>query len=71
MRPHRLGPLRAREFRLLVAAIGPETFGVLWETAMQQEVPHDHLSRVSFCDALGSWALIRPLAVEPVLEAAS
>jgi MFS family permease len=53
-----------------VAGIGSETFDVLWETAMQQEIPHDRLSRVSSYDALGSWALI-PLglaAAGPVAE---
>jgi hypothetical protein len=37
---------------------------------MQQEIPHDRLSRVSSYDALGSWALM-PLglaAIGPVAE---
>jgi hypothetical protein len=38
--------------------MGVETFGVLWDTAMQQEIPQDRLSRVSSYDALGSWALV-------------
>jgi hypothetical protein len=41
-----------------VAGIGMETFGILWDTAMQQEIPADRLSRVYSYDALGSWALI-------------
>jgi MFS family permease len=42
----------------LLAGVGSETFGVLWDTAMQQEIPQDKLSRVSSYDALGSFALI-------------
>jgi MFS family permease len=63
-------PLLAVLALAFVAGIGSETFGVLWETAMQQEIPHDRLSRVSSYDALGSWALI-PLglaAAGPVAE---
>jgi MFS family permease len=41
-----------------VAGIGMETFGVLWDTTIQQEIPLDRLSRVSSYDALGSFALI-------------
>jgi MFS family permease len=41
-----------------VAGIGTETFGVLWETTIQQEIPQDKLSRVTSYDALGSFALI-------------
>jgi MFS family permease len=41
-----------------VAGIGTETFSVLWETTIQQEIPQDKLSRVSSYDALGSFALI-------------
>ena len=54
-----------------VAGIGMETFGILWDTAMQQEIPADRLSRVYSYDALGSWALI-PLGFAiagPVSEA--
>jgi MFS family permease len=53
-----------------LAGIGTETFGILWDTAMQQEIPQEKLSRVSSYDALGSWVLI-PLAlavVGPVSE---
>jgi MFS family permease len=42
----------------LIAGIGVETFSVLWDTAIQQEIPEDKLSRVSSYDALGSFALI-------------
>jgi hypothetical protein len=35
-----------------------EIFGVLWDTAMQQQIPHDKLSRVSSYDALGSFVFI-------------
>jgi MFS family permease len=41
-----------------LAGIGNETFGVLWDTTMQQEIPQDRLSRVYSYDALGSFALI-------------
>ncbi len=41
-----------------VAGIGQETFGILWDTAMQQEIPTEKLSRVSSYDALGSFVLI-------------
>jgi MFS family permease len=40
------------------AGLGIETFGVLWDTTMQQEIPQDRLSRVYSYDALGSFALI-------------
>lgn len=55
----------------VLAGIGTETFGVLWDTTMQQEISQDRLSRVSSYDALGSFALI-PLglaAAGPVAEA--
>jgi MFS family permease len=41
-----------------LAGIGVETFGILWDTAMQQEIPQEKLSRVSSYDALGSFVLI-------------
>jgi MFS family permease len=41
-----------------LAGVGIETFGVLWDTTMQQEIPQDRLSRVYSYDALGSFALI-------------
>ncbi len=42
----------------LTAGFGVEVFGVLWDTAMQQQIPHDRLSRVYSYDALGSFAVI-------------
>jgi MFS family permease len=39
-----------------------EIFGVLWDTAMQQEIPIDKLSRLSAYDALGSLVLT-PIAL--------
>jgi len=53
-----------------VAGIGLETFILLWNTTMQQEIPADKLSRVYSYDALGSFALV-PLglaAAGPVAE---
>ena len=53
-----------------LAGIGAEVFGILWDTAMQQEIPQEKLSRVSSYDALGSFVLI-PLALAvagPVAE---
>lgn len=41
-----------------LAGVGIETFVLLWQTAMQQEIPQDKLSRVYSYDALGSFALI-------------
>ena len=37
---------------------GIEIFGVLWDTAVMQEIPQDKLSRISSYDALGSWVLM-------------
>ena len=42
----------------LVAGIGIEILGVLWDTTMQQEIPQEKLSRVYSYDALGSWVLV-------------
>jgi MFS family permease len=41
-----------------VAGLGVETFGVLWDLAMQQNIPTDRLSRVYSYDALGSFVFI-------------
>jgi predicted MFS family arabinose efflux permease len=41
-----------------VAGIGIDIFGVLWDTALQQQIPHDRLSRVSAWDQLGSFVAI-------------
>ncbi|MDX6505519.1 MAG: hypothetical protein QOG06_163 [Gaiellaceae bacterium] len=51
-------PFAAMLLVAFVAGIGSETFGVLWDTTMQQEIPADRLSRVYSYDALGSWALV-------------
>jgi len=51
-------PLPAVLCLALVAGVGAEIFGVLWDTAMQQEIPQDRLSRVYSYDALGSFVLI-------------
>ena len=45
-----------------IAGIGSETFGIMWDTTMQQEIPQEKLSRVYSYDALGSFVLI-PLGV--------
>lgn len=42
----------------LIAGIGTGIFGITWETALQQRIPHDKLSRVVSYDALGSFAAI-------------
>ncbi len=42
----------------LLNGVGIETFGVLWDTTMQQEIPTGKLSRVSSYDALGSLVLL-------------
>lgn len=40
------------------AGVGGAMFGIAWETALQQHVPGDRLSRVSSYDALGSFVAI-------------
>jgi MFS family permease len=55
----------------LVLGIGIEIFSVMWDTALQQHVPEQALSRVSSYDALGSIVFI-PLgqvAAGPTAEA--
>ena len=46
----------------LVAGISLDMFSVLWDTALQQNIPNDSLSRVSAFDWLGSFAL-SPIAI--------
>jgi MFS family permease len=41
-----------------VMGLGYETFAVMWDTTMQQEIPQDRLSRVYSYDALGSFVFI-------------
>lgn len=48
-------PLAAAAF---LAGAGTEVFGIGWQTAMQENVPQDVLSRVSSYDALGSFVAI-------------
>ena len=47
---------------IIVAAValgvGVEIFGVMWDTAMQQQIPEEKLSRVYSYDALGSFVAI-------------
>jgi MFS family permease len=55
-------PLATLVVLAALAGIGTETFGILWETTFQQEIPEEKYSRVSSYDALGSFVLI-PLGV--------
>ena len=57
-RPGGAAPVRGPVPLAALAGIGIETFRVLWETTIQQEIPQEKLSRVSSYDALGSFALI-------------
>jgi MFS family permease len=57
-----------------VAGIGIETFGVLWDTTMQQQIPGEMLSRLYSYDMLGSIALMpvaELLGVQTTLWAAA
>jgi MFS family permease len=54
-RPEPLALVIAAAF---AAGFSVEIFGVLWDTAMQQEIPNEKLSRLSSYDALGSFALM-------------
>ena len=54
-----------------VAGVGSETFGILWDTTMQQEIPHEKLSRLYAYDMLGSLMFV-PIglaAAGPLAEA--
>lgn len=55
----------------LVAGACLETFGIAWDTALQQHVPEDRLARVYSYDALGSFVAIPvgEVAVGPIAEA--
>ncbi|MGZ8694187.1 MAG: MFS transporter [Gaiellaceae bacterium] len=41
-----------------LSGLGIEVFSVMWDTAMQQQIPQDRLSRVYSYDALGSFICI-------------
>ena len=41
-----------------LAGAGIEVFGISWQTAIHQNVPEDHLSRVAAYDSLGSFVAI-------------
>ena len=51
-------PLAAILAGSFVGGVGIEIFGVMWDVAMQQQIPHDRLSRVYSFDALGSFVFI-------------
>jgi MFS family permease len=53
-----------------VTGFAYEIFGVLWDTAIQQEIPQDKLSRISAYDALGSLVLtpVALAAIGPIAD---
>jgi MFS family permease len=55
----------------LVMGLGVEIFSIMWDTALQQHVPEQALSRVSSYDALGSIVFIPlgQLAAGPISDA--
>lgn len=55
----------------VVAGACLETFGIAWDTALQQHVPQDRVARVYSYDALGSFVAIPvgEVAVGPIAEA--
>jgi MFS family permease len=62
-------PVPAIMAAAFVAGLGVETFGVLWDTTMQQQIPQEKLSRLYAYDMLGSimfvpigLAVVGPLA---------
>jgi MFS family permease len=61
-------PVWAAAMAMLVNGVSADVFEVLWQTALQQHVPHDKLSRVTSYDALGSFVLnpLGLLAIGPV-----
>jgi MFS family permease len=48
------GPVPVVMAAAFVAGAGLETFGILWDTTMQQEIPQEKLSRLYAYDLLGS-----------------
>lgn len=64
-------PLPAIIGLAFLAGVSADVFGVLWDTALQQNIPGESLSRVSAYDWFGSLALV-PLglaAIGPLAEA--
>jgi predicted MFS family arabinose efflux permease len=51
-------PVWAIAAAAFAAGMAIELFGVFWDTALQQQIPHEQLSRVSSYDALGSIVFI-------------
>jgi predicted MFS family arabinose efflux permease len=51
-------PLALVAASAFLAGVGVELFGVYWDTALQEHVPRQALSRVSSYDALGSFVAI-------------
>ena len=51
-------PLLALLLTSFLAGLGMETFGVLWSTTMQQQIPQEKLSRVSSYDSFGSFVFM-------------
>jgi MFS family permease len=70
-------PLVALLVTAFIGGVGLETFGVLWSTTMQEQIPQEKLSRVSSYDSFGSFvfmpiglAAAGPLAVALGLQPA-
>lgn len=65
-------PVWAAALAMLVNGVSADVFEVLWQTALQDHIPGDKLSRVTSYDALGSFVLnpLGLLAVGPVAAAA-
>jgi hypothetical protein len=55
-------PLAVAVAAAFVAGVSLDIFAVLWDTALQQRVPREALSRVSSFDWLGTFAL-SPIAL--------
>jgi MFS family permease len=56
---------------IFIAGFGLELFGIGWETALQQHIPHEKLSRVASYDMLGSLVAlpVGQLLAGPLAEA--